>query len=298
MDMQKLIHSLLPSMKKDQVTEDCRITKAEITEFTQPAYKLADALLQRHKFQSVELNQMFSVFSRNVKHSSNDNLVSVIYKSFKQIVSNLDDVNDLVEKTYQQELSGSGLTYFKANLLQYVEAVAFVSKYSRKFLNYVYIMETKEYPDGGVDLSEALTPAEIKWIEANFLNFCTAFNAVTSDSGALMKKINDVPDIVITEDNKHGLESTFGKDKLDPFKLGIIPIWMNPIYHIGMFVAEWQFSRAKAAKEELKMLQLRKLNLESLIDGKKPDAALQKEITYTETRIQGLNYKINKLEEG
>ena len=74
-----------------------------------------------------------------------------------------------------------------------------------------------------------------------------------------------------------------------------IPVWLNPIYHIGMRIAEWQAKRYKSAKEELSLLQLRKLNLERVSAGK-PDAKIQSEIKYLEARIQGLNFDIDEME--
>lgn len=86
-----------------------------------------------------------------------------------------------------------------------------------------------------------------------------------------------------------------GSAKVDPFQMDLIPIWLNPIYHIGMFVSEWQADRYKAAKEEVRLLQLRKLNLEKTIE-KKPDAKIQHEIEYLSNRVQGMNFKIEKME--
>jgi hypothetical protein len=162
-------------------------------------------------------------------------------------------------------------------------------------LNYIYICETAQYPDGDASVTESLTAAEIEWLDANFLSFCTAFNVVSGNPAHVDKKLADIPDIEITEDNAQTLAATVGSSKIDPFQMSMIPTWMNPVYHVGMFVAEWQADRYKAAKEEVKLIQLRKLNMEKLTAGK-PDAHVQKEIKYMENRIQGINFKIAEME--
>jgi hypothetical protein len=295
MQIKNFLSSLLPTFGKDRVLEDCRITRTEIKEFTQPAYDIAAPALKGYKFKSESVETLFATFSRMVKDAGRENPIVYIQKSWKPILENLDHMEKMVEKTYSEEVAGIGLTYMKANLLQFVEALHFVSKYARKFLLYVYICETAEYEEGGTSVAESLTPSEMEWITANIVAFCTAFNVVSGNPNQVEKKLADIPDVVITEDNVGTLSATMGEHKIDPFQMKLIPVWMNPIYHIGMFVAEWQATRYKAAKEELRLVQLRKLNLEKVSNGK-PDAAVQKEIAHLEDRIQDLNYRIHKLE--
>lgn len=292
MKITAFIASLLPTFGKDSVLEDLRLTHGEYKEFTMPAYATAVPLLKNWKFKSEVVQDQFSRFGRMVRGSGNP--VVVINNGFKDILENIEIVEKAIEKTYSEEVAGAGMTYSKSTLLQLAEAFAFVSKFARKWLIYIYIHETMEVPDAE-DLSESLTPAEKEWIEANFLNFCTAFGIVSGEGNQMQKRLNDIPDVAVTSENADTLAHTLGETKIDPFQLKLIPIWMNPIYHIGMFVAEWQADRYKAAKEELRLLQLRKLNLERHSQGK-PDAHLQKEIAYTESRIQSLNYKIAKME--
>jgi hypothetical protein len=295
MKISNYLVSLLPSFHRNTVLEDCKITKTELKEATIPAYTTAVQLLHNWKFKSDIIQKHQDSFRRLVKTPHSKNIVVAIHDSLNQIVENLTDVEDLIGKTFSEEVAGGGLTYAKANLLQFVEATAFVSKYARKFLLYVYILESNELEGNETGLKDAMAPAEIKWIGDNFMSFCVAFKAVSMGTNNVKKLIDGVPDILVTRENASTLPSTVGENKLDPFNMRFIPTWMNPIYHIGMLVAEWQADRYKAAKEELKLLQMRKMNLEKLHE-KKPDAHLQKQIAYMEGRVQGLNYKIDKME--
>lgn len=294
MKIAQYLSSLLPSFGKDQVLEDARITREEIKETTEPAYASAAQIFKGWKFKSKVLQAQLATFERTVK-TRGGNPILTIEKSWKPILENLDDVTKTIEKIYNEDVAGAGMTYLKANLLQFVECCAFVSKFARKFLIYVYICETAEYADSGTQIAESLSPAEIEWIGVNFLSFCTALNIAAGNPVQVKKQMADIPDIVVTSENASTLPATLGEHKIDPFQMKLIPIALNPIYHIGMMVAEWQASRYKASKEEVKLLELRKLNLEKLQAGK-PDANVQRQIAYLESRIQNLNYKITKME--
>jgi hypothetical protein len=287
--------SLLPSFGKDRILEDINVTRGEITEFTHPAYGIAAPDFKSWTFKSEHMKTLIQAFGRNLKGQGHDNFVVAIEKGFKPILANLDEVKRLVEATYGDDVGGVGITYLKANLLQFVELIGFVSKYARKLLIYTYAAETEMYPDSGTVFTDSITPAEIEWINANVVNFCTAFNIVTMPPEQVKKSINDVPDIVVKQENAHAMEQTLGDKKLDPFSMRLIPTWLNPIYHVRMFVAEWQTNRYHEAKAELQLLQLHRLHLEKLKDGK-ADASLKQQIEYTENRIRKISNKLRDME--
>ena len=294
MKIMNFINSLLPTFGKNRVVEDLRLLRTEIIEHTEPAYNTASRLLSKWKFKSPQIIELSNTFNRMVK-SGNKNLITTISESWPDILKNLTHAEELVDKTLNIEVVGASMTYSAVNLLQFCEAVGFVSKYARKLLLYIYISETSIFDYENSNLEKNLSKVEVEWINTNLVSFCTAFNIVSGKPEQIQKQFSNIPDAVVTNDNVKTLSATIGEDKIDPFHLNLIPIWMNPIYHVGMFVAEWQAERYKAAKEEVRLLQLRKLNLEKLSEGK-PDAKLQKEIDYMETRIQGLNYKLDKME--
>jgi len=294
MKLQQFVASVLPSFGKDRVMEDIRLTRTELKDITLPAFHQAAVAFKGHKFKSKALADQIATFGRMVKGGSG-NVIETIEKQLPIALKNLDEVEDLIERGFNEEVAGAGLTYMKANLLQFSECLHFVSRFSRKFLLYIFVCETAEYEESGTTIAESMTPAEIEYIRVNFVNYCTAFNAVVNQPQTVRKLLEDVPDILITSENVASLSSTLGEKKLDPLQMKLIPIWLNPIYHVGMFVAEWQADRYKVAKEELRLIQLRKLNLEKISAGK-PDAHVQKEITYLESRVQTMNFKIAKME--
>lgn len=288
------IKSLLPGFEKDRVLEDIRITRTELKEATIPAFESSVPLLKSSTLKSKEIEDFEKVFRRNNPGFPRE-LFEGLLEGLHTAESNLEVAEDLIIKTYNEDVAAGGMTYLKANLLQFVELVGFVSKYSRKFLFYTFVMEAAKFEANSLKMSESLSKAELRWIEENFLNFAQAFKIVSVPKAKLGKQLADIPDVVITSDNEDVLMRT-QSNKVDPMSMRFIAAWLNPIYYIRMQVAEWQVNRYNAAKEELKVIQLRKLHLERLRNNE-PDARLEKEIAYLEERAQKLNYKIQQMEE-
>ena len=293
MKIEDFFKSLLPDFKKERIIEDARITRDEMRSATIPAYKNAEHLLKSWKFKDTEVLDRIQTFQRlsNLKHG---NMISSIAAGLDLAFRNLEQVEELVDRLFNENVAADGMTYLKSQLLQFVEAAHFVSKYSRKFLIWVYIRETNS-ADEEASMEGALAPAEVQWLNANFTNFVYALNAVSVGNTDLRKHIEQIPDIVITPENLATTPTTVGFGKLDPFNMRFIPVKLNPIYHIRMRVAEWQANRYKAAVEELRACQLYKLNLEKVSQGH-PDAAVQRQISYTDKRIMDLNFKIAEME--
>lgn len=293
MRIPQFLASLLPTFSKNRIVEDINITTGEITEYTHPAYSIATPDFKNHKFSSERLKPFLGSFERHIK--GRGNFIVNIDSGWKTVLANLEETKRLVEATYNEDVGGAGITYLKANLLQFVELVAFTSKYARKLLIFVYAAETEKYPDSGTVFTDSIKPAEIEWLQSNMQNFGLAWNIVTTDPAEFKKKIKEIPDIVVKQEAADAVSAAIGDRKLDPFSMRLIPVWMNPIYHVRMFVAQWQTERYHEAKAELQLLQLHKLHLQKLKEGK-PDAALKQQIEYTENRISKISAKIADME--
>lgn len=294
------IQSLLPNFSRMTALDDCRLTKLEITTVTQPAYENAMRLFGNRKFLYPELAQDFEVFKRTVRPQAAPNTVVAVERVFKPMLSTLDMIERLIEKNYTDDIAGMGLTYQKASTLQMLESIAFASKYARRYLNYIMVAETSYIEDEqglsiANDIGAAMVPADVRWLKDNFINFCTVISTLSRPTQAIEADLQRVPDVTITEQNVKTLAATAGEARLDPFMHGIVPIAMNPIYHIRMAVAEWQVDRLNTAKEEKKLLELRKIRMERSMAGKK-DASLEKQIEYLQGRIENLDDSIRRRE--
>jgi hypothetical protein len=301
MDPLKFIQSLLPNFTKISVTEDCRMTKLEILNTTQPSYENALRIFGNRKFLNADLREDFAIYQRLVKPGSSANTVAAVEKSFKSMLSTLDLVEKLVEDSYNDEIAGGGVTYYKASVLQMLESIAFASRYARKYLNYVLVVETAMADDDkgatlASELNAAIVPADLRWIKQNFVNFCSVMATLNKPTAAIKSEFEKIPDVVVSEQNAKVFPTTLGNHRLDPFNHGAVSSPFNVIYHVRMAFAEWQVNRLNAAKEEKSLLELRKLRMERQIAGKK-DAALEKQIDYIQGRIEDLEAHIKQKEQ-
>lgn len=301
MKFDQFFKSLLPSFSRSTVLEDCRVTRGEFTETVQPAYRQAAELMRNAKFKSTEVLALAKQFSQ-LANRTQGNLIVTIDKALPQVVTNLDEIGEQLTTNCDDEVTAAGMTYLRANLLQLLEAAAFTAKYARQLLIYVQIHESApfiEKTDEQYDaVREHLVPADVTFIQQNFQSFVIAFNALSGSPEDLRKKLAEVPNVVMTDENTKTLPHTAGLTKVDPMKMGFISSWMNPIFHIRVAYEDWQFDRYKLAQAELQLLQMRNLNYQRLSGNQPPNAKLQKDIEYNERRIADLRAKIAKMERG
>lgn len=308
MNIISYLKSLLPSFKKDRVLEDARIVKTELETVSIVSYQEAEKVFTGWTFKSKQMQDYIKIFNRNFKSSSGfgskDNIVTSIRKALEKLLETHGVVEDKLQTHLEDVVAAEGITCLKANLLQMLEGISFISKFSYKFLNYIYIVETSAQSEGNeVEyIKNNLSPSDIAYIENSFVHFVILLATLSKSRQEVEKVIEKIPDIVITSLNADAINSTISQDKLNPLSPhGLIQsnsstVFNNPIYHVGLMVAEWQANRYKLSKETKKVLELRLLNLQ-LINQKNPDAKLEKEIEYIQSRIQGLDYKIKKMEE-
>lgn len=302
MNIVSYVKSLLPKFGKDRVLEDSRIIRTELETVSIPSYVEAEKAFTKWTFKSETLKGFITIFNRNIKPTSGfgnkDNMVITIRKGLERLLDILEMTEDNLQKNLEEDVIADGVTCLKANLIQCLEGVSYLSKYSFKLLNYIYVAETGALEDNEKNaLKSNFSPAELEYIEKGFVEFCLVFGALTRSKQEFTKLIDQVPDIMVNFTNGDAITSTITSDKLDPLGMRSFSVRVtNPIYHIGLMVAEWQAQQYKLSKETKKILELRLLNLE-LIVQKNPDAKLQQEIEYIQSRIQGLDFKIRKMEE-
>jgi hypothetical protein len=293
MFLSKFIKLLLPTFEKDRLISDLRVTHGEVTEL-QAAYATAAKLLKNWKFENELVSNRMADFKRVMV--TNENPVVYISDRLNDILKNLQQLEDLAASTLGNNVSGNGLTYKQATIVKYCDAMFLVAKYARKFLNWVYVMETSPYMSSK-KVTDSISKYELEWLETTFVDFCNALKSTSSDSSKVASSFESIPEIQVSASDPESLKVTIGESKLDPLKLGFIASKANPIYYVRMLVAEYQVRRYKEMKEELSLIQLRRMNLEKLKAGRS-DANLERQIEYVESRVQDLSFQISEMENG
>lgn len=295
MKIGKFITSMLPSFEKGRIVEDVNLLKTEIRETTLPPYQEAVLHFGNKKFNAKTLQNFDRELQSAVKSKVRGNYINVVANNLQDVEKQFSDIESLIDKHFAKDVSASGMTYLKANLIQYVEMLSFTARYSRKLLSWTLHEELKAV-DSSFMVDDPFTKATKEWFWNNRNAYFKSLKIIESVKGNLRVKLSVIPDMIVVPEEVDYVENSIGLAKTDPLQLGLLPLAMNPIYHVRMTVAEWQVSRYKESQEELKALQYRLLALKEANEGKK-DAKLQQAIEYTEGRVQKLNRKLSEMEE-
>lgn len=295
MRIDKYLSSMLPSFEKSRVKEDIGLLREELKDSVLPTYASAAEAMKKRRWANRDVKDFDKKFDKEVDlRRVRGNFIVVTDAVMNRVYENLDTVESLVERYYTNDIFRDAMTYLKINLLQYIEAISFASRYARRILLWTYSLEMAEEDKQG-EVGE-MTKGEKEWLQQNQTTFFRCLNLLWVEKKELTDKFDEIPDVVATEENNEFMPKTVGQQRMDPFHFNLIPVVLNPIYHIRMAVAEWQVSRHQAAREEKRMLEFRLLQLKQAEEGKQ-DAKLEQQIEYTQGRIERLNYKIQKMED-
>ena len=296
MTIYNYVEGLLPNFQKATIREDLLGLKAELSETTLPPYHgAASVFTKKSPFQSRMMKGYDALIMQKAHNNRYANSILYINEILSKMSAGLPELEKAVDEHFGKDIARDGLTYPKANCLRLIEAMSFIALFSRRYLLLAYALEIPEYHDGRATVPSPFTKAELDWIESNIGSFAALLPVFDRNGREIRNVLGNIPEMVVAEELQGVATAVAGAAKLDPFKFGFIPLPFNPIYHIRMAIADRQVSRYKAAQEEKKALELRLLQMRLAQKGNK-DAALEKQIEYTEQRLQTLVHKLQKVE--
>lgn len=289
------LKTFLPQFSKDRIAELGRINQSELDIYVIPSYKEAESGLKNRDFKSKTIKNFSSTFKQNVKGESGDNIVVAVRKALERVSDNNKFLSAKTDVNFESEIVIAGVTVMKANIIRLLELNSFVIRYSMRFLNYLYILETEATNADPRYVVNSLSAGEIAWVEKNFLDFCFAMRCVAKPEKEVTKIFENIPDIVLG-DSPEAVVSAIGEARVDPFNTkNVSGFTSSPIFHVRLIVAQWQANRYKEQKELKTILELRLLNLKNVQENK-PDASVEKQIEYMQSRVDRLADELRKAE--
>jgi hypothetical protein len=293
------IKSLVPSLKKTDVEEDLRITIKELENIVMPSYTVADEYFKSFKIKSKEINDLqksFYVGFEYGKLPKSKTFIGEISRRLPNILVNANWVKSEVTELLGRDIVREGLGAKKATLLRIASELSYISRTSIDLLNYVYSMEAQAI--GVSSESSTELPAKIiKMITIGIPVFAKCVSVHSADNAEYKDKYSRIPDIGINTTNSNMVSSVYDERDLDPMLTcpnGIVKF--NPIYNTRMMIARWQSERYVSNKEKKKVLELRILHLK-LLNDKKEDPKLEKEIEYIQNRVDKIDRYLHEVED-
>jgi len=295
MQVLQFIRSLAQSFQRNDITENLRLLREDLVNQTLPLYETALSDLGGKSLRSKVGQDFVKKFNQAVDTPFRGDWLAVSVATMKVLQNNLDTLENLVEKNFARDVVISGMTYQKAQILQYISYAEFFSQYARQVLLYITAAEANVVAKTLQPGKERPAP-EIQWLESNQDSFFKIFRIVVIKSTDLTKLLESIPEITITEDNTGTLAQVQGVAKLDPLQFGLISLNWNPFYKIGVKWANYRIDKNNRAKAEKRAIEFRLEQLRKQASGQN-DPQLELVITNYEDQVNKLAAKIAKFEE-
>lgn len=296
MKLQAYLGSLLPGFTKERMVEDIGTAREELRDSTIEPLRAITRLYGKYKWESEWVRELDESFEKEVKIRYTGNFLNGMLDVMETIDDNIDTVEQLVETQYADDVMRDAMTVLRVNLLQYIEVMTFAIQYTRRLL--VAVMAIEVSAVNGNDPESLPKKGDMDWLEQRRSSYFVALQILSDKKENIQKTFSEMPNVAINKDSVDTTQAVIGHANTDPMGFCLIPLVLNPIYHVRMAIAEWQAARFKAAEEEKRMLEFRLLQLKLAKEGKgKKDAKLEQNIEHTQIRLDKLNYKLKDMGE-
>jgi len=214
----------------------------------------------------------------------------------KKMINDEDRIVEAIDKTFNNYVLKEALDYQKLNILHYTNAVAFVNRYMR---SYVQAIVGGERLLAGKEIKGPQKMANAFVMDSrNLETFLTCYSALQTPAKDIVKTLEKLRGITVNADVP---EKSMGlrQGATDPLKLGFLPVSLNPAYYVGLAWNDWKAACYESAKIEAERTQLELMSLQDEIDGAPADkiAKVEKQIKYLTKHHTKLQAKIQDYEE-
>lgn len=294
MNFKNFLGSVLPSLTKATVDNDLQMALEEYLNHVEPPYASFKREFKDYKLKSETGRAYEKVFSNAFKSNYHTNFLIASYeKALVNIPGKIDMIQTALDTSTQTDILRSSITALQINIVQLAEVISFVVRFSRRLLNFIVTCETNTMMDKTE--TTGFKQAEIQYINDYFSAYVMGLNFLCIPQSDAVEMLEAVPDVLIEKSTAQTSQRMAGLSA-DPFNMGFIPVFLNPIYHVGMRIAEYQASRYHEAKYEQQALGAKILYLRKRLDGKE-DPKLEQVIENYETLLAKKTYEIAKMEE-
>lgn len=301
MKLMNFFKGLLPNFERSRLTTEAAALKDSIRQNAKLSSSVA-AVMQGEMAKRPKPKLMRSVdeiYARADNARGRRGAFVAMGRIFDVLVNHISAVETLIPTIFSKDIPRETLTYRKANVLQFLELVRFVDHYcvlyAASALRQVQIMAT------GLSEEESrkriAPPATWRYLDDNAAAFVQALIALDNLPRDLVAAINDIPDLQINPDREREVISLVGATAIDPFRMGFVPVKINPFRAVGVRYAEWQAKRYHRRVAARMALELLIMGLRQSGAGGQLDPKTEAAIVYHEARLQRLNAEIAEMEE-
>lgn len=296
MNVIEFVSAMVPGLKRADVIEDLSLSIKEMSTICKPAYSDADVFFKANRISSDEVKDLSDTFYANFKPHGGKNatFINNIYSVIGDLIENAQLISKEVEKQFEPDMVAEGMTARKASVVRAAEYMHFLSRYMLDLLSYVYFFEAQHSMGSAASQSIEINPVTIKRVQVNMGRFARLLESYSQPTAKFAKIFSGTPDVLVGGANAGVVTSVYPIETLDAGFVqvgsGFIP---NPIYHVRMAIAEWQYRRYRESEEKLGTLKLRLMHIK-MLNSKQNSPQLEKEISITQSRVDKLSMSLDK----
>ncbi len=293
MSLSMFVAELLPQLSKVRMRDDLLAAKERITVEVIPLLNSCVECFAKRDFKSPFV-QHFEKELKNELHTRiKGNSIITINDIMAEVLKNCEMLDRLINKS-EERFTKEAISILNVNIIQAIEGIDFIAKYTLRYLNLALTAEINVLENRSE--FQGLQPAMVKWTIDNQTAYIKILAILSIKEADLSRKLSNMPDIVVSPDSANTIETTNDEKDYDPAQLGFIPVVLNPVYRLGMWIAEIQAARLSSIKAERDTVALRVVRLEQLLTDKN-DPKIQREIDVYQNRLEKLEYNIKQKEE-
>lgn len=298
----EFVAALPVTIDRNSVLSQLRAQEAALADQVIPSYQAAVGVFPpTYQIRSQAMKNIQSVFTRRLvtpNKRSVTNWVGHVLDAANTALEVIGKQIDIIEALKTKDIARDGIDLQTANVLMVSGLNDFFIDYSLKVLLWTYSSE------GSVTNAhvnpDSLTRAERSWLSANINGLVDAvahYSVTPNEYATALKSIAKVP--VANIDFESGM--AVDQKRIDPLKFNfigesvLVDFVSKVSYAIGRMWVERAVKKHNERKELKTALELRLLELKMATEGQ-IDAALSKQIVYTENRLSKLSYEIAQFE--
>lgn len=291
------IQKLFPSLEKSAILRTIKQVRQELNDFVLPLLVAGAEFFKEVGFKaesSLKLQKYFDTLTAHNHNYSAPNFLGVLSKVADGALKQLNIVEKLLDKEFGDTIVRDGITFYKAALLQHLQAIHFFAQYNNRLLSFIYSEEAAVL--GAKSSLKALSPEDLRYLESHRDEFFAVVKVLMTDERNIEHQLSKVPDAVANEDTANTIQAVNSRSMIDPFGFGSLGFNMGWIYSVGKAWAEYQVAEFKEMEEQAAIIETKLLHLRNLRDGTH-NPKLEQTIVYNEGRLQKIKLTLKKLSE-
>lgn len=292
MSILSFIESLPAVMERRHVMNVVDQLKMEYDDTVAPFIDEVREAFATVQMKSMLMKRMDTVHRRYVTFQGNS--LGIILNNLSNVRSSFEIIERDVKSAFSVQFTNNNMSFERANVLKFIEALAFYIRYARKFMLFVIAQESLAV---GKATAPKWSAAESEWIDTNMDQFAGLFVTMSLPPAEFKSRIQKASNATVDPQTFQLAQQSLGSQKTDPLEMDGFSPRQNPFMMLGKFLAEMQVNRYHEAKEEFYGLQLRLQELKDLDSGQPSNPVIQKQIQAYEKRISEYEYEMRKTEE-